>query len=135
MAAPATPPTTRLITAEEMAQIPEPDDGARYELIRGVVTRVSEPPGMPHGTIASRLAFALGQHVYPRRLGFVWVESGVITERGPDTVRGPDVAYLSRERIPPGGIRDFVEGGADIIAEIVSPTTARRGCSRRWPST
>ena len=121
MAAPALPPTPRLITAEEMAQLPEPDDGARYELVRGVVMRVSDAPGLPHGTIATRLAAALTSHVYPRRLGIVWVESGVITERGPDTVRGPDVAYLSRERIPPGGIRVFVEGGADIIAEIVSP--------------
>jgi Uma2 family endonuclease len=51
----------------------------------------------------------------------LWVESGVITERGPDTVRGPDVAYLCRERIPPGGVRVFLEGGADIIAAIVSP--------------
>lgn len=114
-------PTGRLVTAEEMAAIPDPDDGGRYELVRGVVMRVSDAPGLPHGTIAARLAAALTSHVYPRRLGIVWVESGVITERGPDTVRGPDVAYLSRERIPPGGVRVFLEGGADIIAEIVSP--------------
>ena len=101
--------------------MPDPDDGARYELVRGVVMRVSDAPGVPHGTIAMRLAFALGSHVYPRRLGIVWVEGGVVTERGPDTVRGPDVAYLAAERVPPGGVRVFLEGGADIIAEIVSP--------------
>jgi Uma2 family endonuclease len=121
MVAPATNPTARLITAEEMAEIPEPDDGARYELVRGVIQRVSEPPGMRHGSIAMRLGFALGQIVYPRRLGVVWVESGVITERDPDTVRGPDVAFLSAARVPPGGLPVFFEGGADIIAEIVSP--------------
>ena len=113
--------TDRLVTAEEMAAMPEPDDGARYELVRGVVVRVSEPPGMPHGTIAARLAFALGQHVYPRRLGIIWVESGVVTERGPDTVRGPDVAFLAAARVPPGGLPVFLEGGADIMTEIVSP--------------
>lgn len=123
----AAPATTRLITAEELATMPERDDG-RYELIRGELRKVSEPPGVRHGSIATRLASALTQHVYPRRLGVVWVEGGVVTERGPDTVRGPDVAFLSASRVPPGGVRSFLEGSADIIAEVVSCrlTTARR---------
>ena len=33
----------------------------------------------------------------------------------------PDVAFLSAARVPAGGVRAFLEGGADIIAEIVSP--------------
>ena len=115
---------TRLITAEELSAMPSPPDDARYELVRGELLRVSEPPGVPHGSIASRLLAVLGQHVYPRRLGVLWAEGGVITERGPDTVRGPDVAFLSAARVPPGGVRTFLEGGADIIVEIVPPPTA-----------
>lgn len=119
---PATAPTARLVTAEEMAAMPEPDDGARYELVRGVVLRVGEPPSPRHGIIALQLGAAILQHVLPRALGRVWVEGGVITERDPDTVRGPDVAFVRTARIPPGGFgRGFTDVAPDVVAEVVSP--------------
>lgn len=43
----------------------------------------------------------LGNVVKPRKLGsLVASDSGVWLERDPDTVREPDVAFTSAERIP-----------------------------------
>jgi Uma2 family endonuclease len=56
-------------------------------------------------------------------LGRVTVESGVVTERDPDTVRGPDVSYWSYERLPadqePEG---YPEVAADLCVEVLSPS-------------
>jgi Uma2 family endonuclease len=44
--------------------------------------------------------------------------------RGPDTVRGPDVSFLSRDRLAPDAIPDqFIPGAPDLAVEIVSPSS------------
>ena len=49
----------------------------------------------------------LGNHVYDNDLGRVLSnDSGVITERGPDTVRGADVCFYSFVRVPKGPLPD-----------------------------
>lgn len=47
-------------------------------------------------------------------------DAGVITERGPDTVRGPAIAYWSKKRlleVPDA----YIEVPADIVVEVLSP--------------
>lgn len=113
-------PTDQLLTAEDLYDLP--DDGYHhYELDAGRLV-VSEPPGYTHGTLAVRIAARLLAFVEPRGLGEVAVESGFVLHRGPDTVRGPDVSFLRRERVPRGDEADrFVEGTPDLAVEIVSP--------------
>jgi Uma2 family endonuclease len=54
-------------------------------------------------------------------------DSGVITERGHDTVRGADVVYYSYARLPKGSLLDhYLEIAPDLIVEDLSP-------SDRWP--
>jgi Uma2 family endonuclease len=49
----------------------------------------------------------------------VLVETGFVLERGPDTVRSPDVSL----RLAPGPLsKAFVEGPPDLAVEIVSPS-------------
>jgi Uma2 family endonuclease len=49
-------------------------------------------------------------------------DSGVITERGPDTVRGPDVAFYSYARIPKGPLPpDYGPEVPELIFEVRSP--------------
>ena len=56
-----------------------------------------------HGQICTKIIRLLGNHVEEQKLGHVVAnDSGVVTERGPDTVRGADVAYYSYRRVPPG---------------------------------
>ena len=115
------PPADRLLTAEDMLTF-EGDGFHRYELVRGRLV-VSEPPGEYHGSIAVTIGAELRAFVRPRKLGRVTVESGCVVERAPDTVRGPDVSFVRRERAPRGEARDgFVEGAPDLAVEIYSPS-------------
>jgi Uma2 family endonuclease len=63
------------------------------------------------------------EFVRKRKLGrVVGNESGVITERQPDTVRGPDVAYFSYERVPPGRLprRGYLDVAPELAVEVKS---------------
>ncbi len=109
-----------LMTAEDLWGLPE--DGYHYELVKGELIRMS-PPGIEHGDIASELSARLRMHAKSHKLGRVLVEAGFNLARHPDTVRGPDVAFLSSARIPPQGLpRGFFEGAPDLAVEIVSPS-------------
>src|SRR5687768_13497904 len=104
---------TALLTAEDLARLP--DDGFHnYELVRGVLVTMA-PPGFGHGGTASKIARHAGNAV--ERLGLggeVVVETGFMLRRDPDTVRGPDVAYVSAARLPrPDQWARYFEGAPD----------------------
>jgi len=111
----------KLITAEEFRRMPEPGDGSKQELVRGEIVTMP-PPGFQHGVCQYRVARVLGEYVDAQQLGRITVESGVVTHREPDTIRGPDVAFWSAERLPfdqtPEGYPDVA---ADLAVEIISP--------------
>ena len=110
----------RGVTAEELFQYP---DAKYHELVRGV-PYVSEPPGGEHGRIAARIVARLGDHVERLGLGTVLVEAGYLLRRGPDTVRGPDVSFVSLARLPPDQIPEqFIPGAPDLAVEILSPSS------------
>lgn len=113
----------QLVTAEEFAQIP--DDNYRYELVEGRVIRMSLPGGL-HGALAIRLAVLLEHHVRAHNLGVVMGEAGFHLARNPDTVRGPDLSFIRRERIDPTGLPEgFWSGAPDLAVEIRSPGDRR----------
>ena len=94
--------------------------GMTAELIRGILV-VREPPGAEHGLLADRFSYRLRQFVEAHDLGEVFAQdTGFKIGREPDTVRAPDVAFVSRSRlreIPTG----YLEVAPDLIVEIVSP--------------
>ncbi len=97
---------TDLMTAEEFAA--RPDDGIPTELIRGRMTRMNLPKPL-HGLVCFKAALKIGGFVDQHKLGWVFSnDSGVITERGPDSVRGPDLAFCSYERLPKTGSPPFL---------------------------
>jgi Uma2 family endonuclease len=100
-----------------------PGDGFRYELVKGELIKMS-PRGGKHGVLAIRIGMAIAQHVEANRLGEVFAaETGFILFTNPDTVRAPDAAFVSRERIPPGGIPEkFWPGAPDLAVEVLSPS-------------
>jgi Uma2 family endonuclease len=89
-----------LITIEEYLQLPE---GRRpTELVRGRVVEF-EIGQSRHGVVCGNVGWRLANYVKPLKLGRVCCnDTGVITERNPDTVRGADVCYYSYERVPSG---------------------------------
>jgi Uma2 family endonuclease len=103
-----------------------PDDGFKYELQAGML--VSEPlPGFRHGRVVAEVAVILGEHVKRNRLGVVLAgDSGFVLAREPDTVRGPDVAFVSKERFEQSGdtVRAF-SGAPDLAVEVFSPSNTR----------
>ncbi len=89
---------TRLITADEFLVWPD-EPGFRQELIRGEVVTMSLP-GWRHGKIALKIGRLVGNYIEARQLGEAYAaETGFIVERDPDTVRGPDVAFVRVERL------------------------------------
>ena len=110
----------RRLTAEQYARLD--DDGSyRLELERGRVIR--EPlPGETHAELCVRLGHFLYDFVERNGLGRVLGEVGVITERDPDTVRGPDLAFTSRARMNAYPAPGFLDSAPDLCVEILSPS-------------
>jgi Uma2 family endonuclease len=110
-----------LLTADEFFRLYSGKDGY-YELVRGEVIELA-PPNWEHGEVALSIGSALRIFVRQRGLGTVVVESGYRLESQPDTVRGPDVSFVSRDRVPAGGpVRTFFPGVPDLAVEVVSPS-------------
>ena len=100
-----------------------PDDNYKYELQAGLL--VSEPlPGSRHGRVASRATELLSAHVRGNRLGVVFTnDTGFVLSRSPDTLRGPDVAFVSRERFERiGDVITAFPGPPDLAIEVLSPS-------------
>lgn len=112
--------TKTLMTADELLHMP--DDNYRYELIEGELVRMA-PAGFEHGTIVVNFTLALGGHVKANKLGvLVGAETGFKVTSDPDTVRAPDLAFVSRDRILVSGKpKSFWPGAPDLAVEVISP--------------
>jgi Uma2 family endonuclease len=110
-------------TADELLHMP--DDGFRYELVRGELRQMS-PAGNVHGRVAMNFGILLGSHVRAHDLGAVYAaETGFRLATNPDTVRAPDVAFVSRGRVEAiGEIEGFWPEAPDLSVEVISPGDA-----------
>ncbi len=123
----------KLLTAEEFLLLP--DDGTPSELVRGRIVRMNMPKPR-HGQVCARIVYLLERFQEDHPLGHVLSnDSGVVTERGPDTVRGADVAFYSYGRVPPGPLpRTYLTVVPELVFEVRSPRIAGAPSSPRWPS-
>src|SRR5688500_10982462 len=112
---------TKLLTVEDLERLP--DDEHRYDLIRGELLKMA-PAGGEHGEIASRAAIKAGAYVLENRLGETYgAETGFVLQRDPDTVLGPDFAFVRQDRLPPREARrGYMPVPPDLAVEIVSPS-------------
>jgi Uma2 family endonuclease len=110
----------RQVTADELLHMP--DDGFRYELVRGELRRMT-PAGSQHGRIAVRITWRLARHVEENDLGTVYAaETGFRLSTDPDTVRAPDVAFVSRDRVVAvGEVEGFWPEAPQLAVEVISP--------------
>ena len=80
------------------------------------------PAGHKHGYIAHEIALSLGLHVRANKLGRVYAaETGFKLAVNPDTVRAPDVAFVSADRLENLPDTGYFPGSPDLAVEIVSP--------------
>lgn len=108
-----------LLTLDEFVRLP--DDETRKELVRGRVVR--EPPAnFEHGGLAAHIAHRLREFVAREDLGMVvGAETGFILFEEPPTVRAPDAAFVTRERLPEDRT-GFAPLAPDLAVEVVSPS-------------
>lgn len=118
-------PAEVLLTAEEYLALP--DDGRITELVRGRIVEMPSPKPA-HGYICLSVGSIVRDFVRANDLGrVVSNDSGVKTERGPDTVRGPDVAFYSYTKVPKGPLPEGYWPTPELVFEVRSP-------SDRWPA-
>jgi Uma2 family endonuclease len=117
----ATAEMVELMTAEQFGRRPDP--GYPEELVRGRVVAMSVPDRR-HGYVCGKAVRIFGNFVDAREIGRVMCnDSGVITERDPDTVRGADVAYYSYSRLAKGTLpTGYGPEVPELVVEVRSAT-------------
>ncbi len=114
---------TKLMSAVEFFDwIQRPENEARhFELVRGEVVEVSRP-GERHSVVCGNVSFVLNLYVRQRGDGLVGTnDPGVIVERGPDTVRGPDVVFFQKSKVYEELNPKFIEDPPLLAVEVLSP--------------
>lgn len=109
---------------QDLVDAPEYQDRV-LELVEGEIIEMPKPKRI-HGVVTMRLALQIASFVDAHELGEVTVgDTGFVLERGEfgrDTVRGLDIAFVSKSRElgPP----DFAwyEMGPDLAVEVISPS-------------
>jgi Uma2 family endonuclease len=121
----STPTTaTKLMTAEEFYEfVNRPENAERsFELVRGEVSEEMPRPGELHCVICSNVNFILGTYLRQVKRGRVLCnDPGILLEREPDTVRGPDVAYLSSSPKYAELNPKWIEEIPVLTVEVLSP--------------
>lgn len=125
--------TKRLMTAEEFydwVNRPE-NEGRQYELDRGEVIEVTRPAEF-HGVLCAWIAHLLWSYALQRGRGCVCSnDTGLLVERDPDTLRGPDLMFLDE----PLGLeqlsRKFTQRIPKLVIEVMSPTDRMTQLNRR----
>ena len=114
-----------LITADEFANM-RLEEGYVHELVRGVVVREGERggPAPIHGRLQAELAYLLLEWMKSRgERGAVFTHTGYVLEGNPDTVRLPDVSYVSERRMPDAAYGGRLwRMGPDLAIEVISPS-------------
>jgi Uma2 family endonuclease len=84
------------------------------------------PAGGVHGRVTGKVARKVLEHVELHGGGEVVVgDVGFVLTLSydPERVRAPDVAFISRERLPEGRLPDgFIRGAPDLAVEVLSPS-------------
>ena len=114
---------SELMTAEEFAAwVERPENADRhFELAQGEVIEMP-PPKRPHGFVCNNIAWRLTNHAESIGRGIVCTnDSGVIVERDPDTVRGPDVSYFDDVTDESEIVYEYPEVPPVIAVEVLSP--------------
>ena len=108
------------LTIEEYQSLPE-DPCYRYELSQGRLVR--EPrPGARHGRVVAEVFKRLHEFVQRHDLGTVELECGYRLREQPAVVRGPDVSFIAKDRLPASVPVGFWPFAPDLAIEVLSPS-------------
>jgi Uma2 family endonuclease len=114
------------LLADDVLAIPGPPHLRGYELEDGELVGVSLP-GPRHGRLVAAVSYRIQLHLESTDgAGRVYVESGCVLDlpRDPERLRGPDVSFMSDERLRRAGgepDRGWFRVAPDLVIEIDSP--------------
>jgi Uma2 family endonuclease len=107
-----------LMTAEQYAALDQPE-GVRYELSEGEL--ILSPSAMLfHNLICNRINLPLSNFVHQNKLGEVVMETDF--ELSEDTVRRPDIAFISVEKLARIDPHKRLQIAPDLAIEVASPS-------------
>lgn len=103
----------------------------RFELERGEVVELSRP-GERHGVVCMNVGRILSNFAFQRRKGYVCGnDTGLILDRDPDTVRGPDVLlYDELRRYDQLNVK-WSDKPPTLVVEVLSPNDRWSKVTRR----
>lgn len=117
----------RVYSADEFWELSrQPEYADRHlELIEGEIYPMT-PAGGEHGEVTFDFSLRIGSFVKSNRLGRVTAaETGYVLFRNPDgkdTVRAPDIGFVSISRAPEPLSEQFVPFAPDLAVEVISPS-------------
>ena len=119
-ATPAAEAPVRLLTAEEYGEL---SLSHPTELVRGEVIPLNQSRPR-HGLVCRNVFRVVDGFVHRHDLGYVFPnDTGFVTRRSPDSVRGPDVCYFSYARMPKGAVpTKYTEVAPELVLEVLSPS-------------
>ncbi len=116
------------LTYEEYLALPEMK--ARYSIVDGELVMAAAPTP-EHQTVVQETFVKIDAFVREHRLGRVFLAPlDIVIRRDPLRTRQPDVMFISNARRYIIG-RQVIEGGPDLVIEILSPTNTRRDLAER----
>jgi Uma2 family endonuclease len=124
---------TKPITAEQFYEwANRPENRDKYcELERGEIVEMSRP-GKLHGLVCANVTRILGNFTVQRKKGYVCSnDTGVVVERDPDTVRGPDVLFFEDAKRIEDVEEKYGETPPLLAVEVLSPNDTTGKLMRR----
>lgn len=108
-----------LITADEFAAM---SFDSPVELVRGEIVEMTNPGGR-HGNICFRLALVIGAWIEKHpEFDAATNDSGILLERNPDTVRGPDLLVIRKAVLPGGRFpKAHIKSAPEVAIEVRPP--------------
>ena len=124
----------QLISADMFLEYVEQIDDRIVELVEGVIVDMSRP-GWEHGEILSLIHAKIAVHVIENGLGRVAVgDTGFVLERredGKDTVRGLDLAFISKENASENLSSGWTTIAPDLAVEVISPSNTASDIAKK----
>ncbi|NIV93075.1 hypothetical protein GWN42_09800 [candidate division KSB1 bacterium] len=114
---------TKSLSAEELLEM---GDTGSCELMERKIKSTC-PAEADHGFVEFQLAMILDDFVREKKPGWILFGGvGIITHRDPDTVRGADIVFISKNRLPNRPQRKFLDIAPELVVEIISPQDNRK---------
>jgi Uma2 family endonuclease len=108
----------KLYTAEEYSEL---HTGQYDELVRGVI-QLREFPAKAHCYTTAQIVYFVARYLEDHPIGVVLTETGYVTQRDPDSVRGPDASFTTNERSKAWPRRGYPDFTPDLAVEVRSPS-------------